>query len=444
MASVAHPVAPIDSHQLVIFLLQCGLLLTCAVLLGRLATRLGMPALVGELSAGVLLGPSVLTHLAPTFAAWLLPQRADQFHLLDAVGQVAVLLLVGVTGMQVDLGLARRQGVTAARVSTAGLIVPLALGVACGFRLPGALLSAPGSRTVFALFLGVALCVSAIPVIAKTLMDMDLLHRNVGQLTLAAGMVDDTVGWLLLSLVSAMSATGVQAGRVGVSLLSLTAVVAVAATVGRPAAGAVLRLAARSSERGVVVAAIVPMLLLAGAGTQALGFEAILGAFLCGMLIGSRRTFDPAALAPLRTVVAFVLAPLFFATAGLRIDLTELRHPDVLAAALVVLVIAVIGKFSGAAIGALTSRLGRWEALALGAGMNARGVVQVVVANVGVRLGVLNTASYTIIILVAIATSLMAAPILRWAMARVEPTPEEQLRKAVHAGHPASPAPAPE
>src|SRR5262249_11223336 len=120
MGGVPHPVATIDPAQLEVFLLQCGLLLALALALGRRGDRPGMPAVVGELLAGALMGPSVLGHLAPDLSAWLLPQRADQFHLLDAVGQVAVVLLVGITGMQVDVGLVRRQGMTAARVSTFG------------------------------------------------------------------------------------------------------------------------------------------------------------------------------------------------------------------------------------------------------------------------------------------------------------------------------------
>jgi len=435
MAGGPHPVPTIDPAQLEIFLLQCGLLLALALALGRLAARFGMPAVIGELLAGTLLGPSVLGHLLPSVSALLLPQRPDQFHLLDAVGQVAVLLLVGITGMQMDLGMVRRQGVTAARVSAAGLVIPLALGVAAGFAVPATLLSRPDGRTVFALFLGVAMCVSAIPVIAKTLMDMDLLHRNIGQLTLAAGTVDDALGWLMLAVVSALAVTGIRAGQVALSIAALALMLLVAAVLVRPLAARVLRLAARSRERGVMAAATVVMMLLAGAGTQALGFEAVLGAFVCGIAIGSSGALDPRAMAPLRSVVATILAPLFFATAGLRIDLTELRHPEVALAAVAILLVAIAGKFSGAALGAVTSRLGPWEALALGASMNSRGVIQIVVANVGVRVGVLNTASYTIVILVAVVTSLMAAPILRWAMARIEHTPEEHERREAHAGY---------
>jgi Kef-type K+ transport system membrane component KefB len=281
---------------------------------------------------------------------------------------------------------------------------------------------------VFALFLGVAMCVSAIPVIAKTLTDMNLLHRNIGQLTLAAGMVDDVFGWLMLSIVSAMATTGVRAQNIGMSLLYLAILIGFALVIGRPAAPALLRLAGRSRDPGPTLAVVVAAALLGAAATQAMGLEAVVGAFVAGILIGTWGRIEPARIAPLRTTVMAVLAPIFFATAGLRMDLTALRDPEVLAAAVVVLLVAILGKFAGAYLGARISRLNRWEALALGAGMNARGVVEVVVAMVGLRLGVLTTQTYTIVIVVAIVTSVMAPPILRIAMRRVEHTAEERLR----------------
>jgi Kef-type K+ transport system membrane component KefB len=430
MARALNPVPPVGAHHLLVFLVQAGLLLMLAVILGQVAVRLRMPAVVGELCAGVLLGPSLLGHAAPGLFAWLFSERAEQLHLLEAVGQFAVLLLVGITGIHLDFGLVRRRGATAVRISVAGLVVPLGLGVATGYALPAALMPGTVDRTVFALFLGVAMCVSAIPVIAKTLMDMNLIHRNVGQLTLAAGVVDDTFGWLMLSVVSAMATTGVRVGHVVVSCLYLVGFVVAALTVGRLVVHTAMRAAMRSPEPGLPAAVTVVMLVLAAAATHAMGLEAVLGAFACGILIGSCRGLDLTRLASLRVVVLSVLAPLFFATAGLRMDLSALGRPAVLLAAIAVLSIAILGKFSGACVGALASGLSRWEALALGAGMNARGVIEVVVATVGLRLGVLIAETYTIVVLVAIVTSLMAAPILRASMARVEQTPEERMRQA--------------
>ncbi|MFI6457522.1 cation:proton antiporter [Streptosporangium amethystogenes] len=429
LVTLAAPVAPIAAHQLLVFLLQVGLLLLLALTFGRLAGRLGMPAVVGELFVGVVLGPSFLAHVAPGLSTWLFPQDSAQFHLLDAVGQIGVLLLVGITGIHMDMGMVRRRGATAAGVSIGGLLVPLAFGIGAGFLLPATLIPTGTEPLVFALFLGVAMCVSAIPVIAKTLMDMGLLHRNIGQLTLTAGMIDDAFGWFMLSIVSAMATTGLRAGSVLVSLACLLAVVVFALTLGRPLVRHSFRLTSRDEDSGASVATAAVLILLASAATHAMGLEAVFGAFVCGMLIGTAGGVEPARLAPLRTVVLSGFAPIFFATAGLRMDLTSLADPMVLLAGLGILIVAIVGKFAGAYAGARASRLNRWEALALGAGLNARGVIEVVVAMVGLRLGILSVEVYTIVVLVAIVTSLMAPPILRWAMARVEQTTEEELRK---------------
>ncbi|HEU4946130.1 MAG TPA: cation:proton antiporter [Kribbella sp.] len=427
MVLTTSPVAPMGGHELLVLLLQLGSLLGLALILGRLAVLLRMPAVVGELAAGVLLGPSLLAHVAPGLSAWLLPRDPVQQHLLDAIGLLGVLLLVGITGMHLDLGLVRRQGVAAAWVSAGGLMVPLVAGIGVGFLLPTSV--AGTDRPIFAMFLGVALCVSAIPVISKILLEMRLLHRTIGQLIMSAAAVDDIAGWLLLSIVSATATHGLRAGHVVWAVASLAGVVAAAALIGRPLVTATLRLAGRSSEPGVRTAAAVVLVLLFSAGTQAVGLEPIFGAFLGGLLISASGLLDLRWLAPLRTIVMTVLAPIFFATAGLRMDLTSLASPAVLLSALGVLVVAIVGKFVGAYVGARAVRLHHWEALALGAGLNARGVIGVVVAMVGLRLGVLGTEAYTIVVLVAIVTSLMAPPILRSAVTRIAVTAEDHERE---------------
>ncbi|BCJ72018.1 hypothetical protein CS0771_15620 [Catellatospora sp. IY07-71] len=432
MTFAFEPAPPIPAHAVLLFLLQVATLLLVAVVLGRLAERLKMPAIVGELFTGVLLGPSLLGVLAPGVSAWLLPNEASQVHLLDAVGLLGVMLLVGITGAHLDLGLIRRRGVTAVRISLCGLLLPLGFGIALSYALPAAIVPDGVSRTVFALFLGVAMCVSAIPVIAKTLTDMRLLHRDVGQLTIAAGTVDDAVGWLLLSVVSAMATIGLSAWQVTRSVLFLVGFVVFAAVLGRPLVSGALRLAGRSDNRGTTPAVVAGLMVLGGAVTHLLGLEAVFGAFVVGMIVGRPGVVDAERLAPLRTVVLSVLAPIFLATAGLRIDLTVLGDPTMFLIALAVLAVAILGKFVGAYLGAWMSGLNRWEGLALGAGLNARGVVEVVVAMVGLRVGVLNTTSYTIIVLVAVVTSLMAPPVLRYAMRRVNQSAEEHARRLAH------------
>ncbi|GGR78632.1 hypothetical protein GCM10010236_36730 [Streptomyces eurythermus] len=379
---------------------------------------------------GVVLGPSVLQRLAPGLSGWLFPGGREQAHLLDAVAQLGVLLLVGVTGMHLDLGLVRRRGRTAVLVSAGGLVVPLALGVGTAFLVPAALVPDGTERGVFALFLGVAMCVSAIPVIAKTLMEMRLLHRTVGQLTLTAGVIDDVFGWFTLSVVSSIAVTGISGAPVVTALASVALVAVVALTAGRWAVRHAFRLAGASREPGVPAATAAGVILLAAAATHALHLEPVLGAFLGGVLIGREGKVEPARLAPLRTIALSVLAPVFFATAGLRMDLGALADPGVALAGLGVLAVAVLGKFLGVWAGAGLSGLGRWEALALGAGLNARGVIEIVVGMVGLRLGILSVAAYTIVVLVAVVTSLLAPPILRMAMSRVERTAEEEIREA--------------
>jgi Kef-type K+ transport system membrane component KefB len=413
------PLPTLDANGTLLFLIQLGSLLTLALTLGGLARRMGLPAVVGELLAGILIGPSLLGWAVPGLSGWLSLTSAGQVHLLDAVGLVAVLLLVGLTGVHMDLGLLRRRKAVVVTVSLGGLIVPLTLGIAAGFLMPGALLSAGANRVTFAVFMGVAMCVSAIPVIAKILSDMRLLHSSIGQLILSSATVDDAVGWFLLSLVSAMSTSGLRASSIARSALLMIGFVGFAWLVGRPLVNLIMRAAARSPEPGPVTATAAVVVLAGGAASQALGLEPVFGAFIAGILVGSSPATDRQRLEPLRSVVLYLLAPVFLATVGLRVNLTALANPAVLAAGVVVLAIAVAGKFIGAYTGARLGRLSRWEGTALGAGLNARGVVEIVIASVGLRLGVLSTAMYTIVVMVAVVTSLATPPLLRWAMSHL-------------------------
>lgn len=426
------PIMPLAGGQVVILLVQIASLLLLGLGLGRLVARFGLPPIVGELMAGVVLGPSLLGHAAPAVHDWLFPADPAQMHLLDAVAQIGVLLLVGVAGIELDTRIVRRRGTTAVRVSLGGLLIPIGLGILIGYLAPAVLVPDTTERPVFALFLAVAMCVTAIPVIAKTLADMKLIHRDVGQLIMTSGMVDDAVGWFLLSVVSAMATVGVRANQVALSLLLLVAFVVAAMVVGRPLVRGALRLASRSTETGPTIVTAVIIVLAGASITQSLHMEAVFGAFVAGILVGQAIRERRAVLAPLRTIVLTVLAPIFLASAGLRMDLGVLLDRDVAIAAVVVLAAAILGKFTGAYLGARSSRLGHWESMAVGAGMNARGVVEIVVAMVGLRLGVLDIATFTIIALVAIVTSMMAPPLLRLAMSRVAHSADELLRKADH------------
>lgn len=429
MPLVAYGTAPpLDAHHVQLFLLQLGVLLLLALCMGRLAVRCGLPAVVGELTTGILLGPSVFGAVAPQLAERLLPAQAEQAHLLDAVAQLAVVMFVGVAAAQMDLGMLRRRRGVIVKVSLGGLLIPMILGVTAGFLAPRALLGDSAERSVFALFLGVALSVSAIPVIAKTLSDMRLMHRNVGQLTLASAAVSDAVGWFLLSLVSTMAIGTLDAAEAVLAVLSLAGFVVAMLFVGRPVVRWVMRRVNRAGDPGPAAAVAAIVILLGASAGQALELEAVFGAFVAGLLVAS--SVDRRLLAPLHSVTLAVFAPLFLATAGLRIDLTALADPAVLLAGIVVLLLATLGKFAGAYLGARAGRLSRWEGIAIGAGLNARGAVEIVVATVGLRLEILTPAAYTVVVLIAVATSVMAPPLLRWATGRIEQSADELLREA--------------
>ncbi|MEV5877946.1 cation:proton antiporter [Streptomyces sp. NPDC052101] len=414
-------IAPLPADTLMHFLLQVGILLGLAFLLGHAAERIGLPSVAGELAAGVVLGPSLLAHLAPGLSDWFLPCDPAQTHLLDAVGQLSVLLLVGFTGMHIDISLARNRGCTAAGVSAAALLVPLALGIALAYALPHRLMPAGANTFAFACFIGVATCVSSIPIIGRVLVDMRLIDRPVGQMIMVVATIDDAVGWLLVSVVTALATTGLTVHDIAVPLWHMAVLLLVTLTVGGWTVRRVLKWAHRSGSHGPTVTATVLLLVWSGAGAHALGFEPLLGAFLCGILIGacddghqSRR------MEPLDTTVLAFLSPLFFALAGLRVDLTALATPSIALWGLAALGIAVVGKYLGAFVGAAAGKLNWWEAVAVGAGINARGVIQVVIAVTGVRIGLLNTAMYSIVVLIAVITPLMAPPVLKAVMKRLD------------------------
>jgi Kef-type K+ transport system membrane component KefB/nucleotide-binding universal stress UspA family protein len=431
LESAAVPVIkPLGEHELLLFLVQFVLLLVVARGLGELAVRVGLPSVVGELLAGFLLGPSLFGNLAPGLWLDVFPQVPSQVHLLEVVSWLGVIMLLILTGLETDIGLIARKGKGAAAISLGGIAVPFATGVALGFLLPTDFVAAPDKRLVFALFIGTAMSISAIPVIAKVLMEMNIIRRDIGQITLAAGMIDDTVGWILLSIVAGLASSGtISPLTAGKSVLSVLLVLVISFTVGRRAVRALIAgLDNRVGGDMVKITALMALALSFGAVTQALKLEAVLGAFIAGILVGQVKRFDERLRHIFEQVTLGVFAPVFFAASGLRVDLGKLAEPKVLAVGLVVLTIAIAGKFVGAYLGAKATRMGHWEALSLGAGMNARGAMEIIVATIGLSRGILTPEMYSIILMVAIVTSLMAPPILRWTLNHVEPTEEEKAR----------------
>jgi Kef-type K+ transport system membrane component KefB/nucleotide-binding universal stress UspA family protein len=423
-------IKPLGHHQLLLVLLELSLLLLVARGLGEFMRRLKQPPVVGELLAGVLLGPSAFGWVLPNLQSSIFPHSQAQSDLLSVVSWLGVLFLLIVTGLETDLKLIVRKGKTALIISLGGIIIPFVTGFGLGWFLPDTFLANPAARLIFSLFIATAMSISAVPVIAKVLMDLNLIRRDIGQITLAAGMSDDTIGWILLSVVAGLASSGkFDFQTVFRSVSGALIFLGLALTVGRSLMAWVLRWV--DDYVGGATASLSALLVLAfsaAAFTHALGIEAALGAFVTGILAGQSPRFSREAGLTLELITSGFLAPIFFATAGLRVNLAQLLVPQTLLVGLIVLAIACIGKFSGAYIGARVGGLSHWEGIALGSGMNARGAMEIIVATIGVSLGVLNADMYSIIVMVAIVTSLMAPPLLRWALSKVSMSEEEAQR----------------
>lgn len=421
----------LTSDQLLVFWTSLTLLLVVAHGLGALARRLGQPSVVGELAAGIVLGPSVLGAVAPGTHARLFGDDPVQHGLLLAVSWIGVVLLLVVTGFETDLKLLRRLGRASAGVATGSLVVPLAGGAILGWALPQAFLGADAARSSFVLFIAVALSISALPVIAKVLFDLELMRRDLGQITIAAGMTNDLIGWVLLGVVAGLASTdGFSVLTLVRSIGGLAVFVVLAFTAGQRGVDRLLRVVRAAGRPAMVVAAMAVVALGAGVVTQWLGVEAVLGAFIAGIVLGRSRYADRHAQEVLETVTQSVFAPIFFATAGLSVDLRLLLTPTALAWTLGIMAIAGATKFVGAYVGGRLGRLSATHAAALGAALNARGALEIVVATIGLNLGVLNDTSYAAVVVMALVTSMVAGPALKAVLRGERIDPDESARLA--------------
>lgn len=418
-------------HDVFLLLLRLAILLFTARALGELAARLGQPSVIGEILAGIILGPSLISGFFPALGAWIVPQGEVQGYLLEVVSLLGALFLLTITGLETDLSLIQRHARTALGVSIGGILVTFSSGFLLGNLLPDDFLANPERRLVFALFLATAMSISAIPVIAKVLMDMKLMRRDIGQTILAAGMSDDTVGWMLLSVVAGLAA-GEALGltTIGMAVGKVLLFLLISFTVGRVVAKYAVSWVQdhwTSPDRFLSLAMV--LILAWGAFAHGLGLEAVLGAFIMGILLGQLPRFPAATHHKLQSLALGIFAPIFFATAGLKVDASALVQPQILAVALIVIAIATLGKVIGTYLGArLIGRKDHWTALSFGAALNARGAMEIIVATIGLSVGVLNQTMFSIIVVMAMATSLMAPPLLRFVLARLPENPEEAER----------------
>jgi Kef-type K+ transport system membrane component KefB len=407
---------------------QVATLLALAWLLGGLARRLGQPPIVGSLVAGLLAGPSVFGQLWPSGFHWFRPGTQLHAGLLASIADFALLILLIGLGAETDLRLISRAGRRAAAVIGSSLALPIAAGVVVAAALPVEFMGAHPHRVAFVLLIAAAMTVSSLPVIARMVTEMGITRRDVGQLSFAAATVNDGVGFIVLAVAMSLVDGGGLAKLI-IAVAGLLGLVAVSATGGQRALDWVLRRTRREGPdvAGAVAAAVVFTFVIAAVG-QAAGVDAALGAFLAGVVIGRSRYLPRRALDVIRAASDAVFAPLYFATAGVSVDVTLLGHGGAGWWFLLVLVIAVVSKFVGVVAGGKLAALPAPDAVALGVVLNGRGALQVILATAGLTAGILSPAAFTVIILVSIVPSVIVAPSLRRILRGWRGSAEERAR----------------
>jgi Kef-type K+ transport system membrane component KefB/nucleotide-binding universal stress UspA family protein len=421
--------APSDSSD-VVLLAQIATLILVGRLLGELMQRVGQPGVIGQLLGGVLLGPSFLGLLWPTAQRALFPPNPGQMSMINAIAQFGILMLLLMAGMETDFGLIKRIRRAALSTSISGIALPFVCGFFLGEALPASLLPQPQYRLITALFLGTALSISSVKVVAVVVREMNFARRNLGQIILATAIIDDTVGWIIIAVTLSLAARGrIDLHSVGTSVLGTVLFLIVSFTLGRRVVFGLIRWTNdHFVSEGAVVTLILLLMAFMALTTQLIGVHTVLGAFVAGILIGESPILTREIGVQLSGLTSALFMPVFFGMAGLTADLTILRHPDFLVLTLGLILIASVGKFSGAFAGAYWGGLTRREALALGCAMNARGATEVIVASIGLSMGVLTQNLYTLIVTMAMITTMIMPPTLRWTLNRVPLSPEEKAR----------------
>jgi Kef-type K+ transport system membrane component KefB/nucleotide-binding universal stress UspA family protein len=398
--------------------------------LGEIMQRLGQPAVMGQLVAGILLGPSIFGAVWPTAQHFIFPPGGQQKTMLSAVSTLGILLILLLAGMETDLSVVRKVRKAALSASVFGIAIPFACGFALGQFLPQSLLPEPGQRLAAALFLGVALSISSVKIVAVVVRDMDFLRRDIGQVIIASAIVDDTIGWVIIAITISLVRTGsVKIGDVLFSVAGAAAFMIASFTFGRRIIFLMIRWTNDNfvSETPVITAILIATGCMALI-TDAIGVSTVLGAFVAGILVGQSPILSRHIEDELRGLITALFMPVFFGLSGLSADLRVLARPELLGIWLLIVLIASGGKFLGAFVGGRIGGLTRAQCLALAAGMNARGSTEIIVATIGLSLGAIGESLYTMIVAMAVVTTLAMPPTLRWALARLPIGDDERRR----------------
>lgn len=404
----------LDESHIFLFLVQLLVLLGVARTLSALCEEVRIPAITGEIVAGIMLGPTLLGRVAPGAHLWLFPHEAVQSTMLETVSWLGVFFLLLGSGFHVDVAAAVKQGRAALLVGVVGVVVPVLIGLPIFAALGEQYWGADATQLSFSLFLAVAASITAISVVARALGDLGLSRATQGSLALSACAINDLFGWLLFTVVvSIATATSLDILGVTWTALGVIAFVAVCITVGSKIVGVAARWVQRTSlsQPAALMTLLVTVGLLAGAITQWLGIHAILGFFLAGTMAASADGVSEQTRDSLSATLHAVFVPIFFATLGIKIDFVAGLELPITA---LFTVVAVGGKFVGAWLGARLSRISKRDALLMGIVFIPGGAMEIVVGTLALELRLITETVFVAIVFAALVSSIIVGPLIAW------------------------------
>ena len=399
--------ASVVQHPLARLFLAIAVIVAACKLAGLLMRKLGQPPVIGEIAAGMVLGPSVLGALWPSGSDFLLPDTV--LPQINILAQLGVVLFVFLTGLELDLGKLKGRGPLALVVSHVSIATPFMLGVLLAVPAYDRFAPEGVGFLPFALFFGVSMSITALPVLARILVDLGIYRTRIGTLVMTCALAGDVTAWILLALVIAVVGVSSIAGVL--TTAALTTVFAILLFALRPWLTRLLESPGAHRVRLIVQTVIVGILVCATA-TEWIGVHAIFGAFLLGLVLPGESIVGEKLFGTINSLTSTLLLPLFFAYSGLRTELTLLGDGSMWAWCGAVLVLAIVGKLVGATIASRAMGADWNHSVQIGALMNSRGLTELVVLNIGLDLGVLTKDLFAIMVLMTLVTTAVASPIV--------------------------------
>jgi Kef-type K+ transport system membrane component KefB len=393
-------------------LLQIAIIVAIARLFGWLFRRLHQPQVVGEMVAGIALGPSLLGSAAPAISAALFP--ADSLGALNTVSQVGVLLFLFIIGLELNLAILRKVGHSAVATSLTSVIAPFILGFAVAFLLYSHLSDEGVNIFHFSIFIGAAMSVTAFPVLARILIERKLFHTRIGAIAIASAAVDDVMAWCFLALAVLLTRGKGIATDLAIMLVSLLLFVAIMLFVVRPL---LRRLETIYKERGEItqgmLALAVLLLLFSALITERIGIHALFGAFLAGAMMPKGEDFIRDLSGKFQDITVVLFLPVFFAFTGLKTSIRLLNDANLWGYCAIIIAVAIAGKLGGAMLAARLTGLAWREAGAVGILLNTRGLMELVILTIGLEAGIISPTVFTMMVLMALFTTVITTPLLQ-------------------------------